>query len=86
MKTVGVWILNFLIGIIGTMLLISGITGNGAGVTGATTNSASFKFGLDLTGSIIWVVVVLVYFFGAKKVWGKTVGGLILDALMGKKK
>lgn len=86
MKTIIVWILNFIIGIIGTMFLISRLTGNGGGITGVSGAGASFKFGLDSTGFIVWIVVVLAYFFGARKVWGKTVGGLIADAIMGKKK
>ena len=67
------------------MILISKLTGKGDGIA-ATGTSASVKVGLDLTGFIIWVVVIAVYFFVAKKLWGKTVGGLIIDAVMGKKK
>ena len=84
-KTIGVWILNFLIGIVGTAILITKLTGRGEGIA-ATGNSASFKVNMDITGFIIWIVIILVYFFGAKKFWGKTVGGFIADAEMGKKK
>lgn len=84
-KTLVVWVLNFIIGIIGTSILITKVMGTGKGVA-ATSNSASVGIKLDTTGLIIWAVVVLVYFFGAKKLWGKTVGGLIADAVMGKKK
>lgn len=59
--------------------------GTGEGVS-ATGTSASVGIKLDTTGLIIWAVVVLIYFIGAKKIWGKTVGGLIADAIMGKKK
>ncbi|EKD84705.1 MAG: hypothetical protein ACD_38C00169G0006 [uncultured bacterium] len=84
-KTIGVWFLNFLIGIVGTAILITKLTGRGEGIA-ATGNSASFKVNMDITGFIIWIVIILVYFFGAKKFWGKTVGGFIADAVMGKKK
>lgn len=67
------------------MILISKITGKGDGIA-ATGTSASVKVGLDLTGFIIWVVVIAIYFFAAKKIWGKTVGGLIVDTIAGKKK
>ncbi|MDP3973763.1 MAG: hypothetical protein Q8P92_02935 [Candidatus Daviesbacteria bacterium] len=82
--TVLTYVLNFLIGIVGTMLLVSQLT-SGRGISTAT-GRVSVGVGLDMTGFIIWVVIVLVYFFGAKKLWGKTVGGLLVDMVMGKKK
>lgn len=84
-KTITVWFLNFVIGVVGTSILITKLMGTGQGVS-ATSNSASVGIKLDTTGLIIWAVVVLVYFFGAKKFLGKTVGGLIADMVMGKKK
>lgn len=84
-KTLIVWVLNFVIGIIGTSILVTKIMGTGQGVS-ATSNSASIGIKLDTTGFIVWAVVVIAYFVGARKVWGKTVGGLIADAVMGKKK
>lgn len=84
-KTFSVWIINFFIGIIGTMMLVSSITGNGSGITSASSSGASFKFGLDGTGFIIWLVLLIVYFWGARKLWGKTPGGLLTDKLLGKK-
>lgn len=84
-KTILVWFLNFFIGVVGTAILVTKLTGRGEGVA-ATGSSASVRVNMDMTGMIIWVVVVAVYFFGAKKFWGKTVGGLIVDAVMGKKK
>lgn len=84
-KTIVVWLLNFLIGIIGTAILITKLTGRGEGIA-ATDSSASFRINMDMTGIIIWVIIIAVYFFGAKKLWGKTVGGLIVDTVMGKKK
>lgn len=85
LKTIGVWFLNFLIGIVGTAILITKFTGRGEGVS-ATGSSASVKVNMDMTGFIIWIVIIAVYFFGAKKIWGKTIGGLIADTVMGKKK
>lgn len=85
LKTIGIWFLNFLIGIVGTAILVTKLTGRGEGIA-ATGSSASVKVNMDMTGIIIWVVIVAIYFFGAKKLWGKTVGSLIIDALMGKKK
>lgn len=85
LKTIGIWFLNFLIGIVGTAILVTKLTGRGEGIA-ATGSSASVKVNMDMTGIIIWVVIVAIYFFGAKKLWDKTVGSLIIDALMGKKK
>lgn len=84
MGTVLTYIFNFLIGIAGTMFLVSRFD-TGRGIS-ATESGVSVGVGLTLTGFIIWLVLVLVYFFGAKKLWGKTVGGIIVDAVMGKKK
>ncbi len=84
LKTVGVWFLNFLIGIVGTAILITKLAGRGEGIA-ATGSSASVRVNMDMTGIIIWVVIIAVYFFGAKKLWGKTIGGLIADKLTGKK-
>ncbi|RJQ27251.1 hypothetical protein C4577_01725 [Candidatus Parcubacteria bacterium] len=85
MKTLIVWVLNFIIGIVGTAILITKVMGTGQGVA-ATSNSASIGIKLDMTGFIIWIVIIAVYFFGSKKLWGETVGGLIADAITGKKK
>lgn len=85
LKTLVVWILNFVIGIVGTAILITKLTGRGEGIA-ATGSSASFKVNMDMTGFIIWIVIIVAYFFISKKMWGKTVGGFIADAVMGKKK
>lgn len=84
-KTLVVWVLNFIIGIVGTAILVTKLTGRGEGIA-ATSNSASFKVNMDMTGFIIWIVIIVAYFFISKKMWGKTVGGFIADAVMGKKK
>ncbi len=85
LKTIGIWFLNFLIGIVGTAILVTKLTDRGEGIA-ATGSSASVKVNMDLAGIIIWVVIVTIYFVAAKKLWGKTVGSLIIDTLMGKKK
>lgn len=61
------------------MLLISQLT------SGKSAGSSGVSFNLDGTGLILWVVVLAAYFFLAKKFWGKTVGGKIVDSVMGKK-
>lgn len=61
------------------MLLISQLT------SGKSVSGSGVSFKLDGMGLILWVVVLAAYFFLAKKFWGKTVGGKIVDALMGKK-
>lgn len=83
-KTIVVLLLNFLIGIVGTAILITKLSGRGEGIA-ATGSSASFKVNMDMTGFIVWIVIIAAYFFGARRFWGKTVGGLITDTVMGKK-
>lgn len=85
LKTIIVWFLNFVIGVVGTAVLLTKLTGRGEGVA-ATGESASVNINLDMTGFVVWIAVVAVYFFGAKKLWGKTIGGLLVNAVMGKKK
>lgn len=85
LKTIIVWFLNFVIGVVGTAVLLTKLTGRGEGVA-ATGESASVNINLDMTGFVVWIAVVTVYFFGAKKLWGKTIGGLLVNAVMGKKK
>lgn len=84
MRTVLTYVLNFFIGIIGPMFLISSLT-TGRGVS-SIESGVRVGVGLTMSGTIIWLIVVLGYFFGARKLWGRTVGGLIVDAVMGKKK
>ena len=66
-------------GIVGSMLLISQLT------SGKSVSGTGVGFKLDGTGLILWVVVIVAYFFLAKKFWGKTVGGLLVSKLMGGK-
>jgi hypothetical protein len=77
------WVINFFLGIIGSMFIVSQI------LSGKSVSTSSGKvnvgFQLDTFGLIAWVVVILVYFVGAKKIWGKTVGGILADKIGGKK-
>lgn len=66
-------------GVIGSMLLISQLT------SGKSVSGSGVGFKLDGMGLILWVIVLIAYFFLAKKFWGKTVGGKIVDSIMGKK-
>lgn len=66
-------------GVVGSMLLISQLT------SGKSVSSSGVGFKLDGMGLILWVIVLAAYFFLAKKFWGKTVGGKIVDSIMGKK-
>lgn len=78
-KTILTYVINFFVGVVGSMLLISQLT------SGKSVSSTGVGFKLDGTGMILWVVVLVAYFFLAKKFWGKTAGGKIVDAIMGKK-
>ena len=73
-------IFNFLLGVLGTALLTTQIT------TGKSISSTGLSLSLKNEGLILWLVLLVVYFWGAKKFLGKTVGGLLVDKLMGKKK
>lgn len=61
------------------MLLISQLT------SGKSVSGTGIGFKLDGMGLILWVVVLVAYFFLAKKFLGKTVGGKIVDSIIGKK-
>lgn len=73
-------IFNLLLGVLGTALLTTQIT------TGKSISSTGLSLSLKNEGLILWLVLLVVYFWGAKKFWGKTAGGLLVDKLMGKKK
>lgn len=78
-KTLLTYVINFFVGVVGSMLLISQLT------SGKSVSGTGLSFKLDGTGLIIWVVVLVAYFFLSKKFWGKTVGGKIVDSIMSKK-
>lgn len=73
-------IFNFLLGVLGMALLSTQI------LAGKSISSSGMSLQLKNEGLILWLVLMVVYFIGAKKLWGKTVGGIITDKLTGKKK
>lgn len=81
-STLITWILNIFLGFFVTALLASQISSG---------QSISFEDGIQLnlrlynSGLIFYLVFIVVYFVGAKKLWGKTVGGLIANVILGKK-
>lgn len=83
MATILTWVFNIILGVLGTAIIASQIS-SGQGI--------SFEDGIKLNlklynmGLIFYLVLLVAYFWGAKKTLGKTVGGLLTDKLMGKKK
>lgn len=84
MGTLLTWVFNFILGIFGTALLASQIS-SGKSI-GFENGALNLSLSLYNTGLILYLVLIVVYFWGAKKFWGKTVGGLLTDKLLGKKK
>lgn len=83
MGTTLTWIFNFILGILGTALLASQIsTGRSIGMV---DGNLDIHLGLQNMGLLLFIVFIVVYFWGAKKLWGKTVGGLLTNKLTGKK-
>lgn len=84
MGTLITWVLNFVLGIIGTALLASQIS------TGKSISMVDGKwdihFGLQNMGLVLFIVFIAAYFWGAKKLWGKTPGALLTEKILGKKK
>lgn len=82
--TILTWVFNFLLGVIGTALLASQIS------TGKSISMVNGKwdihFGLQNMGLVLFIIFIAVYFWGAKKLWGKTIGGLLTAKILGKKK
>lgn len=73
-------IFNILLGVLGTALLTTQI------MTGKSISTTGLSLQLKNEGLILWIVLLVVYFWGAKRLWGKTVGGLITAKLLAKKK
>ena len=75
-------IFNIILGLLGMAIVASQISSG---------QSISFQDGFRLSlkiynmGLILYLVLLVAYFWGAKKLWGKTVGGLLTDKLTGKK-
>lgn len=83
MSTLLTWVLNFVLGIFVTALLASQIS---SGKSVSFEDGIQFNLRLYNMGLILYLIFIVTYFWGAKKLWGKTAGGLITDKLLGKKK
>ena len=83
MKTTLTWILNFVLGVFGTALLASQIS---SGKSVSFEDGIQFSLKLYNMGLILYLVFIVAYFWGAKKFWGKTVGGLLTDKILGNKR
>ncbi len=79
MTTLLTWVFNIILGVLGTALLTTQI------MTGKSIGATGLSLSLKNEGLILWLVLLVVYFFGAKKFWGKTPGGLLTNKLTGKK-
>lgn len=85
MRAIFTWIINFLVGIVGAMTLVSRMTGTGQGVRGTSTSvGVDFRFGL--TELVFWVILMALYFWLPKKYLGKSFGGWLIEKIFGKKK
>lgn len=83
LKTLLIWVLNFVLGVMVTALVASQISSG---------KSISFEDGIRLNlslynmGLVLYLVLIAAYFWGAKKFLGKTIGALLIEMLMGNKK
>lgn len=80
MGTALTYVFNTIIGVLGSALLTTQM------MTGKSISTTGLSLQLKNEGLILWIVLLVVYFWGAKKLWGETVGGLLIDKLTGKKK
>lgn len=83
MGTLITWVLNFVLGIVVTALVASQIS---SGQSVSFADGIKFNLRLYNFGLILYVVLIVAYFWGAKKFLGKTIGGLLTQKLLGKKK
>lgn len=83
MATTLTWVFNFFLGVIGTALLASQIS---SGKSISFEDGIQFNLSLYNMGLVLYLVLLIVYFWGAKKYLGKSVGGLLTDKILGKKK
>lgn len=84
MAVILTWIFNFFLGFFGTALLASQIsTGRSIGMV---DGNLDIHLGLQNLGLLLFVIFLIAYFWGAKKLWGKTIGGLLTDKILAKKK
>ncbi|MBI4059346.1 hypothetical protein HY404_03860 [Candidatus Microgenomates bacterium] len=72
-----------IIGVFLTVLIASQIS---SGKSVSFEDGIAFNISLYNLGLILWVVLLVVYLWGTKMLWGKTAGGLVVDLIMGKKK
>ena len=83
MNTTLTYIFNIILGVLGMAIVASQISSG---------QSISFQDGFHLSlkiynmGLILYLILLIAYFWGAKKYLGKTVGGLLTDKILGKKK
>lgn len=77
------WVLNFVLGIIGMALVASQIS---SGKSISFDNGLQLSLNLRNMGLVLYVILIVIYFWGVKKFLGKTVGGLLTDKLLKKKK
>ena len=85
MRALLTWIANFFIGIVGTMVIVSRLTGTGEGVRG-TSSSVGVDFSFGIIELVMWLVLIFAYFWVGKKYLGQSVGGWLVAKLLGRKK
>jgi len=85
MRALLTWIANFFIGIVGTMVIVSRLTGTGEGVRG-TSSSVGVDFSFGIIELVMWLVLIFAYFWAGKKYLGQSVGGWLVAKLLGRKK
>jgi len=83
MRTILIWVFNFLLGVIGMALLASQIS---SGKSVSFENGIQFSLSLYNLGLILYLIFIIAYFWGAKKLWGKTIGALLTEKILSKKK
>ncbi len=79
LKKIGVWVINVVI-----VIVLAWVIGKFTGDSETVTNGSNSTVNINLNGVglIVWIIVLVIYFYGARKLWGKTVGGLIMEKLM----
>lgn len=83
MRTILTLVFNFFLGVIGMAFLASQIS---SGKSISFQNGLQFNLELYNFGLLLYLVLLVTYFWGAKRLWGKTVGELLTDKILGKKK
>ena len=83
MATLLTVVFNTILGVLGTAIVASQIS---SGKSISFENGVNLSLDIHNMGLVLYIVLLVPYFLGAKKLWGKTVGGLLTDKLLGKKK